>query len=146
MISRQSGGITLDPNSTLARAYLVMERFKCSTLAVALRGQIVGVLSMKDVVSLANRYLEGGVRAADLTVGRAMKGSVVPVEASRDLSRVIRDMLDHETHAVLVKEGEELLGVLSRDNLLELFANLSDERGSTLKETLHSLLRFQSSR
>jgi predicted transcriptional regulator len=131
--------IALDPNSTIARASLLMGKLKCQALPVALGGEIVGILTLEDIESLVNSYTAGKVRSTGLMVGNFMKSPVKPVDSSRDLSTVVRSMLENKAQAVVIKEGEEILGVLSRENLLELLAQLSEKTKSTVLDSLQEL-------
>lgn len=127
---------TLDPNSTIARAYFIMGHLKRDTLPVVFAGQVVGVLSMQDILSLASSYTASNNSPKALIVGKFMRGPVSPVEGSKDLFSVIQIILNKNYYAVVVKENDHILGVLSRDNLLELLANLVKENKATAKDTL----------
>lgn len=131
--------VSLDPNSTMARAYLLMNQLKCDALPVALDGLFVGVVSMKDIEALANRYLSGNNEMCPLTVGNFMKSPVEPVEGHNELSAVIRRMLVGQTQALVVQDGVEILGVLLKDSLLEVLARLGDRSHTTLVDTLKAL-------
>lgn len=131
--------VTLDPNSTMARAYLIMEKLSCHALPVASEGEIVGVLTLSDIEALVDTYTRGAPPPRGLTVGNYMRGPVRPVDSTNDISAVIRSMIENKTQAVVVKQGDDILGILSKDNLLEILARLTEKSKATVMDSLRSL-------
>lgn len=130
---------SLEPDTTIARAYFLMEALNRKILPVTSEGDVVGVLSLKDIETLVQRYSEGKKLVNASKVGDFMRGPVRAIDAQSDLAKVIRSMLSDDTHALLVQESGETLGILTRDNLLESFAKITDEARSTVLDLLKSL-------
>ncbi len=141
MIASKKEAFLLEPHSTMARAYLLMEKLNCDILPVKFRGEVVGVLSMRDIQNLAFAYAQGGFGGTSLTVGKFMKSPVTPVEGTKNLAEVIRTMLIDNTYAVVVKEGDKVLGVLCRDHLLLLLAQLSEKSKDSVLDTLKRVIQ-----
>jgi predicted transcriptional regulator len=131
--------IALDTNSTMARAYLLMERFNCDVMPVAFEGKIVGVISMRDIQKLAQNCATGGGDDGGRLVGQHMRSPVVPVEAGNNLAEVIRGMIDGNIQALIVQDQDRILGTLSRDKLLKLLAELTARTKTTVLEALKIL-------
>ncbi|HEY5657286.1 MAG TPA: CBS domain-containing protein [Myxococcota bacterium] len=88
------------------------------------RGQIVGIVSKTDLV----RALSGRGEPEDedgyenLTVEDIMTRDVVTVSPDDEVKTVVRRMLDGRLHRVLVARNNELLGIITTFDLLELLS------------------------
>ncbi len=125
----------LSPDSTMARAYLLMQKYRCDVLPVGLDDQIVGIISMQDIETLARSY-SAGLRDGRLEVGNYMQGGVRTVEGGDSLGKTIRIMLSESIQAVIVRQGDRSIGILSREHLLQILAELSDRSPTSLLDTL----------
>jgi predicted transcriptional regulator len=122
----------LESNSTLARAYLLMERYRLPNLPVASAGEVVGVICERDIESLLQNFSD--VRSErGLKVGNYMRSPVRSIEHDARIDTVAKLMIDGRINAVILKKGEEVVGALTKDDLLEVFAEL-------LTESPHSVL------
>ena len=96
-----------------------MDELKIRHLPVRENGEIVGILSDRDL-----NLLEGGRSVAKpLTVEDAMISGVRTVNASRSVSDVAREMLDHKIGSVIVtgRDGG-LLGIFTDSDALRMLA------------------------
>ena len=87
------------------------------------RGQIVGIVSKTDLVRALSGRAEsetddGGTES--LTVEDIMTRDVVTVSPDEEVEVVVRRMLDGRLHRVLVARNNELLGIITTFDLLEL--------------------------
>ncbi len=140
---KRKDSITLNPNFTMARAYLLMQHFQCDALPVESQGELVGVLSMKDIRRLAESYSKSEKKQSNLMVGTHMRSPVVPIDGSAGLANAIQRMLDKDIQAIIVKDEQRILGTLSRDNLLEILAELSHKSETTVGDSLLTLAARQ---
>ena len=143
MIQQKKTSNVLEPNSTIARAYLLMDRLKCDSLPVESQGELVGVLSMNEIQRLVADYPEGKALAGNLTVGRYMKAPVVHATYTENLSSVIRKMIADQIQAIIVKDDDKIVGILSKNNLLEFLAQLSEKTKATVLDSLQALAKQQ---
>ncbi len=89
------------------------------------RGQIVGVVSKTDLVRAFSELDESEtIEAAreSLTVEDIMTRDVVTVSPDDEVKAVVQRMLDGRLHRVLVARNNELLGIITTFDLLELLA------------------------
>ncbi|MBP7845211.1 MAG: CBS domain-containing protein [Proteobacteria bacterium] len=132
--------IGIEPGATLARAYLLMEKFRKNQLPVLSDDKIVGVVTQRDIESLINAYSSrSGISQAALKVGNYMQGPVHPVEVGCELSTIVRLMLDERVGVIAVMQDEAMIGVLTRDDLLELLSEILIQNKITLMESLKIL-------
>ena len=89
------------------------------------RGQIVGIVSKTDLVrAFSGRDESEASEAAReaLTVEDIMTRDVVTVSPDDGVKTVVQRMLDGRLHRVLVARNNELLGIITTFDLLELLA------------------------
>ena len=126
----------LDPNHTVARAYLLMERYKLKALPVVSHDEVVGVVSEKDILKLIETYQIQENTSVHNKVHHLMQSPVKSVEHEESLGSVIQDMLNKRVVALVIKRDSKTLGYITRDNLLELLAQLFLERGTKVSDCL----------
>ena len=131
----------VEVNASLARAYLLMERFKCRHLPVCANDKIVGIVSRREIEALIAMYVSTGSLPAQsqARVGDHMQSPVRSVDVGCQFSDVIRLMLDERIEAVVVKDGDATIGFISRDDLLELLADVGAKSKSTVVSELLKL-------
>ena len=89
------------------------------------RGQIVGIVSKTDLVRAFSGRDESEANDAArevLTVEDIMTRDVVTVSPDDEVAAVVQRMLDGRLHRVLVARNNELLGIITTFDLLELLA------------------------
>ena len=89
------------------------------------RGQIVGIVSKTDLVRAFSGRDESEASEAEreaLTVEDIMTRDVVTVSPDDEVKAVVQRMLDGRLHRVLVARNNELLGIITTFDLLELLA------------------------
>jgi CBS domain-containing protein len=89
------------------------------------RGQIVGVVSKTDLVRALSGRAESerdDAAPATLSVEDIMTHDVVTVSPDEEVKAVAKRMLDGRLHRVLVARNNELLGIITTFDLLELLA------------------------
>jgi acetoin utilization protein AcuB len=110
---------SIEPHQSIDTARAWMDELKIRHLPVRENGEIVGILSDRDLNLLAG----GRSVAKPLTVEDAMISGVRTVNASRSVSDVAREMLDHKIGSVIVtgRDGG-LLGIFTDSDALRMLA------------------------
>jgi CBS domain-containing protein len=141
--------VTVGPTATLKEAAPLFLEHRISGLPVVDRGRLVGVLSESDIVAKeTSGYANGDLNRKEAmhvrrergasTVGEAMTTEVVTVEpwvsiwAAADLM-VTRDV--NRLPVVDTRTGQ-LLGLVTRDDLVRAFARSDSEIASDIRERL----------
>ncbi len=131
------GAPEIDPNATMARAYLLMKKLGLRDLPVRLEGEIVGVISMRDVETLVERYRrDSGELPGRLSVGEFMASPVLALGARSDLAETVRSMLNDRVQAVVVEEDERPIGILRKGDFLRVLASLAERSPASLRDAL----------
>ncbi len=110
---------TVDAKQSANTAQTLLERHKVRHLAVVYDGQIVGVLSDRDVRQVMT--LEGGERGLTPVFALCSKPAYV-VDKSEPLSSVLGEMARHHYGCALVTEDGKLSGIMTTTDVCRLLA------------------------
>ncbi len=109
------------PNATLADANDMMEKFNIHHLPVVDEGDIIGMLSMRDMLkaihlgeSLRNQH--------DILVSDLIHHRPYMVDVSDPLPNVLHAMSDNHIGSVIVLKDGDLAGVFTTNDALRLYA------------------------
>jgi signal-transduction protein with cAMP-binding, CBS, and nucleotidyltransferase domain len=109
--------VSVDPDQSLQRAAQVMQEHGIGSVVVEQAGQLVGILTERDVMHAAARL--GDVSQA--RVGEHMTAPVVTASPNWDVTVAAAEMHDrHIRHLVVVEQGGAL-GVLSVRDVMSVF-------------------------
>jgi len=134
----------IHPETTLARAYLLMENLKCHNLPVVSEDRVVGVIAERDINHLITVYSQGlQGQTARLTVGNYMKGPVKKVDEHHALEAVLRMMLDQRVGAVVIEREGVDTACITRDDMLEILADIAKESKTKVIDHFQKILNKQ---
>ena len=90
-------------------------------------GRLVGFVTKSDVsrsqaISGQGQPVKGIPDGDSMTVGEIAQSEVLTVDASAFLSEAARQMLDADVHHLVVTDGDEMVGILSSMDFVELAA------------------------
>jgi CBS domain-containing protein len=112
---------TTTPGELLAAAQGVMERENIRQLPVVEKGKLVGMLSERDLHQHAG-YLERTKVDAAMTWNPL---TIAPTTSARDAARLL---IEKKINALPVVDGDRLLGIISKTDLLRLLVDLLGQR------------------
>jgi predicted transcriptional regulator len=135
----------LEPNSSLARAYLMMSRSRCPNLPISSDDVVIGVVSERDIEEFVKNYTES-VQKGCTKVIQVMRSPVTSVESDASLASIARTMLDERVGAVVIKRGNDVVGALTKDDLLEVLADLLKHKTHNLMDSLKMINETYSAR
>jgi len=125
----------LDPNTTMARAYLLMLQHKSPNLPVQSFDAIVGIVSERDIETLI-RLRESSHTPGELIVANFMKSPVKSVDMHADLGTVASHMLSENINALILLRDGDIVGALTKDDLLHVLVEVIKDDRRTLLESL----------
>lgn len=118
--------ITIDPDSTVARAAVMLAESHVSALAVVdHHHHLIGVLSASDIVNAEVETANEPTRDqlwSLATVRDIMTHKVVPVSPDLELREAALQMDYLDVHRLFVLEDGRLVGVISRSDINHAFA------------------------
>jgi CBS domain-containing protein len=113
--------VTISPQETLAKAEAVMLREGMRQLPVVENGELVGIVSERDLRPHSG-YLERTKVDAAMTYSAL---TVTPTETAR---RAAQMLIERKFNALPVVENGRLVGIVSRTDLLQLLVSLLEQR------------------
>lgn len=122
----------LGPADSIARAAHVLARQGVRAIPIVRRSFLVGMLGEADVAldrpsaATTLSFGEIGGRLAQTPIGAILAGGVIAVGPRTPLTEAIRLMRARRLAALPVLRGDELLGVLTEEDLLDLLAEVAD--------------------
>ena len=129
--------VQAEPDETVREAIRRMSDAGVGSIAVCEGSRLVGILTERDVLSLAAR----GVDFDGLRVREAMTDRVFTVSPDADIVATARLMGERHIRHLPVVEGENLLGIVGiRDVLGALAEALWRTQDDAVHETARSLL------
>lgn len=125
---------SVGPHDTVARAVRVLAQPRRGAVPVVSESTLVGVLDRRHVAralpsaatTLRINEIEG--RLSRVVVGRILPATITAVGARTPLSEAIRLMRSRHAPLLPVTTGEEVVGVLTEEDLLDLLAEMLDGR------------------
>jgi acetoin utilization protein AcuB len=118
---------SLDPRDSLARAARSL-RGRRDAVPVVNRSNLVGVLAARDLaralpsIATTLTVTEIGAALCRVSVSQILPASVVTVGLRTSIREAIRLMRTRNVSLLPITRGEEMLGVLTEEDLLDLLA------------------------
>jgi CBS domain-containing protein len=107
-------------------------------------GGLVGMVTEADLIRLERTAdprssmlrLDASEEPLPATVGQVMSREVVAVSVVTDIADVSRALLEHGIKAVPVLDGEKVVGIIARRDILRVVARRDDEIAADLRALL----------
>jgi len=119
------GPHTIGRRRSLSAAQEMMRTHRIRHLPVLESGQIVGLLSHRDLLLVETLP---GVSPTDVRVEEAMVMDVVTVAPDAPIGEVIESMLERKIGSVVVTEGDRVVGVFTTIDALRALHELLEEK------------------
>lgn len=126
--------IALDESTSCADAAKMMADRRIGSIGVRRNGKLAGLVTERDLI---HTVMARGAAGTDVTLGQLMRPDVpfvTPQSTERDAAHL---MQSNFTRHLLVKQGDEVIGVISMLDVVQLM--LDDNR--FLIEQLHTFIR-----
>lgn len=113
--------IVVPPELSLQRAWDIMQRRRIRHLPVSRSGQLLGMLSDRDVLLHAHPDAAGQIQVPDVPVAIAMTATPVTCEPATRVADLVRVMTERKLDAlVVVDDRGRLAGLVTSTDLLLL--------------------------
>ena len=115
---------TVDKDQMISNALNIMRKKKgISRLIVLDKDKPVGVISFRDVADRLGTHKTQGISPKSLLVSSAMSFPVITIPSDMELIEAAKLMIEKKISSLIVVDGEELKGLLTKHDLLELGLN-----------------------
>jgi CBS domain-containing protein len=129
--------LTCSPRDSLATAAMHMWDGDCGLVPVVDDGQILGVLTDRDICMA---LLFKGATASAVTVAEVINGAIYSCSPDDEVAEAIRIMRNHQVHRLPVVEDGRLEGLLSlNDVVLEAQAESGHEHRPTYRQVMDAM-------
>ncbi|WP_202319553.1 CBS domain-containing protein [Archaeoglobus neptunius] len=106
--------IYVSPSDSLKRVAELMTRKEISQLPVIERGRVVGSITETDIV---RAVIEKGSQAENIRVGEVMGEPFPTIDPDESVSVVSKLLMEYP--AVLVVQGEEIVGIVTKQDVMK---------------------------
>jgi acetoin utilization protein AcuB len=126
--------VTVAPETSVSAARALMQQRRIRHLPVVEKNRLVGLVSDSDIrLALPSPATSLSVWELHhlldrLTVGEVMTRFVVTVAPHLPVTTAIGRMLRHRIGAVPVTENQQVIGILTRSDVLRAFSRVQEER------------------
>ena len=127
--------VTASPQASLAEAWDLMQNLEIRHLPIVEEGELVGMLSDRDLSRLdLSRMAEGGDalrRELSTPIVKVMNADVIAIEPDTELSEIIELLVEHRIGALpVVPTGRrEVVGIVSYVDVLRAMQDRIEESG-----------------
>lgn len=112
--------IVVPPELTLPEAWFIMQRQRIRHLPVVRAGELLGIVSDRDVLLRAGQDGAGEVHVANVLVAEAMTPRPTTAEETTSVSELVRVMTERKIDAIPIMRGTRLRGLVTSTDLLLL--------------------------
>jgi len=117
--------MTLKPHDSLWHAHERLAKYRINQFPVVHEGKLVGIITDRDVRDAYPSELTH-LRAQDIaefaeacTVGQIMTRAMVTISSQATIREAAQRLRHHRIGALPVVDGEQLIGILTRSDLLD---------------------------
>jgi len=111
---------SIEPNQSAADAKEKMIELGCKHLPVLSGGNVVGILSDRDL--LAAGY-QTKTELKSVKVGEVMIEEVIQLDQDASIADVVKKMKQNKVGSILITENKKLLGIFTETDAIDLFEN-----------------------
>lgn len=116
--------VAVKPTDPVAHAKNLMLRHKIKRLVVMGRGEAIGMLSMHDIAERLGKGSSSWRRRPidNIPIERVMSKGIMSVSTGSDLNNAAALMLKHDISSLVVMDGKNVAGVVTKTDLTRAFS------------------------
>jgi CBS domain-containing protein len=134
------GVVSLDENSKISKAAKAMDQHKIGSVLALRSGKLSGIVTERDIISKVVA-IEGDL--TKVKVKEVMTSPVIVVSPHMDLGDAVEIMVSKSIRRLPVIEGEELVGILSSEDIIAILPKLKIEVDEEFRRVLDEIMRIK---
>jgi predicted transcriptional regulator len=107
--------ITIDENYNVRDSSLLMINKKIGSLIITQMGKPVGIVTEKDLIE---KVVIPCIDPCETRIGDVMTSPIITIDKNTDILKTVREMRAHNVSHLIVRDGEEMVGIVSEKDLL----------------------------
>lgn len=111
--------VSVSPDDFLSEAYDLMVEYSIHHLPVVDGTGLLGIISDRDIL-LRSSLESGEIVAPDMALSEAMQTAVVTCKVGTTVAEAATIMLENKISCLPVVSGEDLVGMITKTDLLDL--------------------------
>ncbi|NLI73601.1 MAG: CBS domain-containing protein [Euryarchaeota archaeon] len=115
--------VTIRPDATLKEAHELFQKYDYNAFPVVKDGSIIGIITKFDILrafSVGTRFRVSSFwDTLSENVSDVMRTAIVSVTPDDELQTVVDYMVEFELRSLPVVEGDKVVGMISRDDLMQ---------------------------
>lgn len=108
------GILYIKSSKNLHEAILTMSDFDVGSLLVADNGNVVGIVTSKDIV----KVLAQGKELKKIKIKEIMQAPIIKIKAHENISSALIKMKEQKVNHLIVVDGDKIIGMVNPLNLL----------------------------
>ncbi len=119
--------IKIDKDQNLKDALMLMEKKKVSRLIVVEEDKLVGIITLRDVMEILGSKKYARLPPSTLHVSMAMSKNPITIDKHSRVHEARDLMLIHKISTLPVVEGDKLVGILTKTDLLKMLIDMDEK-------------------
>jgi len=118
-----SSVITVDPQTTVADAVVLMSRFKIGSLVIKSETEPEGLITESDIIE---KVVSKNILASEITIGQVMTKNLIMIDPGSELNQAARLMAKNNIRRLPVVNNGILVGILTSTDVLKVSPELTE--------------------
>ena len=128
---------TIDINSPITQAIKKMEKYGIRRLLVTRKGEIIGIVTEKDIIRRLGAEKERKLAPTHIFVSSACTKGLITVETTDDVREAGMRMLKENVSSLIVKEDGRIVGIVTKADLLQVLFDSKQPVESVMRKLVH---------
>ncbi|MHA1713479.1 MAG: CBS domain-containing protein [Candidatus Ranarchaeia archaeon] len=146
----QKNHAPIDKDRLVTDAMKFMKKYRVSRLPVTENGKLVGIITEADIADRLGSSKQGGRMASSVRISSVMSTKPRTIPAETTVTEAAKILLDNDISGLPVLEGEKILGLITKRDLIRLCERVEDilvsdvmTRDPKITSTMSRLVKVQ---
>jgi CBS domain-containing protein len=113
--------VSMDSEDTVIEAARLMDEKKISSVLVKRQGELVGIITDRDIIT---RILAKRLGAVKVRVSEVMSSPLITVEEDASVEEAAKKMAEHGIRRLVVERSHQKVGIISESDMIRVDSEL----------------------